>query len=90
MRIYLFRFYYYIRHLFISQTRFGIHSPFVWRFYHEVLHSKITPRKFSLIENKRKLLLKDASGIVHLDKGTSSSNVSKEIRVKDKIGRAHV
>lgn len=63
----------------------GIHSPFVFDFIKNILNDKVTYSPYRLIEQKRKVLLKD-SGIIEVeDFGAGSSVIKTKKRVVSAI-----
>ncbi len=82
LNVFFFRLRQFVRHQFSVKTAYDIHSPFVWKFYHEILRSKETPENQNSIEDQRKLLLRDPRVISFLDKGAASNSI-KNLKVKD-------
>ena len=73
----------YIRHYLTSHSRHGTHSPFVYKLTDEVIYDFKSKTVYADIENQRKKLLNDDSGIEVTDLGAGShlnKNRLKKVR----------
>ena len=67
--------FHFIRHLVKARSRFDLHSPFIYKFYKEVIRNKATSQEIMLFENLRSKLQKDPGYIKMSDLGSGSEDV---------------
>jgi len=76
----------YIRYRFSVQSKFSLHSPFIYKFWAGILKDKINYPAYTGLERLRKELLKDERTINRFDFGAGTKGVmsqSRSIKVKD-------
>jgi predicted O-methyltransferase YrrM len=65
----------YLRHRMRSQSRFDLQSPFVYRFFTEVLRNKTNCEELQTVEKLRRKLRKDAGYIKMSDLGAGAGDI---------------
>lgn len=76
----------YIRHRFSVQSKYSLHSPFIYTFWAEVLKDDKSYPAYRTLEKLRKELLKDERNIKRLDFGAGQSgrtNGSNNVKVSE-------
>lgn len=72
----------YLKYLFTARSGFGIHSPFVYSYYTEVIHGKEAGESLSAIEDLRASLLKQHNLIETTDFGSGAGMVNYKTRFR--------
>lgn len=74
--------FHYLRYKLTAKSSFKVHSPFVFKFYTEVILDKQARDNYVPIENQRKALLRQRSLLETTDFGTGSGKTGYKIRFR--------
>jgi len=77
----------YVRYLFASSTRYGVHSPFVYDFISKAMRAKLPKNKIEKLRDYRKSLSKDSGSIHVTDYGAGSRIFNSNNRRINKIAK---
>ena len=72
----------YLRYLFRARSKFGVHSPYIYSLYTDVILDKSSKEVFGLIEKRRASLLKQRSLLETTDFGTGAGKNPYKVRFK--------